>query len=95
MLNGKQKRYLRSLAVNEKALFQIGKDGLTENLVTSLKQALAKREMLKIAVLKSCDLPENELIIDLLASTGSELVQNVGRNIVIYKRSKEKVIDLP
>ncbi len=95
MLNGKQKRYLRSLAVNEKALFQIGKDGLNENLLISLKQALAKREMLKIAVLKSCEIPENELIIDLLALTGSELVQNVGRQIIIYKRSKEKVIDLP
>ena len=95
MLNGKQKRYLRALAVNEKALFQIGKDGLSENLLISLKQALAKREMLKIAVLKSCEIPENELIIDLLALTGSELVQNVGRQIIIYKRSKEKVIDLP
>ncbi len=95
MLNGKQKRYLRALAVNEKALFQIGKEGLTENLIVSLKQALAKRELLKIAVLKSCEIPENELIIDLLAATGSELVQHVGRNMIIFKRSKEKVIDLP
>ena len=83
------------MAVNKKALFQIGKEGLTDNLIVSLKQALLKREMLKIAILKSCEIPENELIIDLLASTGSELVQSVGRHIVIYKRSKEKVIDLP
>ena len=95
MLNGKQKRYLRSLAVNEKAIFQIGKEGLTDPLIISLKQALAKRELLKISILKSCEIEKNELVIDLLASTGSELVQSVGRNLVIYKRSKDKVIDLP
>ena len=95
MLNGKQKRFLRSLAVNEKALFQIGKEGLTDQLIVSLKQALAKREMLKISILKSCEIPKNELIIDILATTGSELVQSIGRNLVIYKRSRNKVIELP
>ena len=41
MLNGKQKRYLRSLAVNENAIFQIGKDGLSDHLYTSVKEAFS------------------------------------------------------
>ena len=61
MLNGKQKRYLRSLAVNEKALFQIGKDGLSQNLFNSLKEALKARELVKISVLKTCELTMNAI----------------------------------
>ena len=95
MLSGKQKRYLRSLAVNEKALFQIGKDGLSQNLFDSLKEALKARELVKISVLKTCELAMNEICIDLCANTGAELVQRIGKTVVLYKASKEKKIVLP
>ena len=95
MLTGKQKRYLRSLAVNEKAIFQIGKDGLNENLYTSLKEALKTRELVKISVLKTCTIDINEIIIEVCAHTSSELVQKIGKTIVIYKQSKERKIILP
>ena len=95
MLNGKQKRYLRSLAVNEKALFQIGKEGLSQNLFNSIKEALKARELIKISVLKTCELSMNEISIDLCANTGAELVQKIGKTLVLYKASKEKKIVLP
>ena len=95
MLNGKQKRYLRSLAVNEKAIFQIGKDGLNENLYKSVREALKARELVKISVLKSCDLPFNQIRIDLCAHCNAELVQTIGKTLVLYKQSKEKKIVLP
>ena len=95
MLNGKQKRYLRSLAVNEKAIFQIGKDGLNSNLYTSVKEALKARELVKLSVLKSCETDMREIVIDLCANTGAELVQVIGRSVVLYKRSKERKIILP
>lgn len=95
MLNGKQKRYLRSLAVNEKALFQIGKDGLSQNLFDSLKEALKARELVKISVLKTCELSINEISIDLCANTGAQLVQKIGKTLVLYKASKDKKILLP
>ena len=95
MLSGKQKRYLRSLAVNEKALFQIGKDGLSQNLFDSLKEALKARELVKISVLKTCEIAMNEICIDLCANTGAELVQRIGKTVVLYKASKEKKILLP
>ena len=95
MLTGKQKRYLRSLAVNEKALVQIGKDNLSKNLFESVKEVLKTRELCKIAVLKSCDLKMNEIVVDLCANTNAELVQIIGKTIVLYKQSKEKIIKLP
>lgn len=96
MLSGKQKRYLRSLAVNEKALFQIGKDGLSDNLYISLKEALKARELVKISVLKTCEVDINEIEIELCAHTSSELVQKIGKTIVLYKRNaKDPKIILP
>ncbi len=95
MLSGKQKRYLRSLAVNEKALFQVGKEGLSKNLFDSLKEALKARELVKISVLKTCELSMNEISIDLCANTGTELVQKIGKTLVLYKASKDKKIVLP
>ncbi len=95
MLNGKQKRYLRSIAVKQKAIFQIGKDGLSENLYKSVKEALKSRELVKISVLKTCELELNEVVIDLCANTNSELVQIIGKSIVLYKQSKERKIILP
>lgn len=95
MLTGKQKRYLRSLAVNEKALFQIGKDGLDANVYKSIKEAIKSRELIKISVLKTCELELNEIAVEICANTSSQLVQIIGRTIVIYKQSKEKKIILP
>ncbi|MDO4197358.1 MAG: ribosome assembly RNA-binding protein YhbY [Erysipelotrichaceae bacterium] len=95
MLNGKQKRYLRSLAVNEKALFQIGKDEPTENTYRSISECLKARELVKISILKTCELTMNELVVDLCAHTGAELVQTIGKTVVLYKPSRERKIQLP
>ena len=95
MLTGKQKRYLRSLANRENAIFQIGKHGLDKNTLISIDQALTARELVKIHVLKSCDVEMNALILDTLAFTKAELVQTIGKTYVLYKKAKEPKIILP
>ena len=96
MLTGKQKRYLRSLAVNEKSIFQIGKDGLSINLYNSLNEALKARELVKLNILKTCEVETKEVAQELVLHTGSELVQVIGKTIVLYKRNlKENKIILP
>lgn len=95
MLTGKQKSYLRSLAQTEKPLFQIGKDSITENLIETVDNALRKRELIKVTVLKNAPDDIQEAAFDLARLTGSELVQVIGRQIVLYRRSKERRILLP
>ena len=95
ILSGKQKRYLRSLAVNEKAIFQIGKEGLSENLFDSLNEALKARELVKVSVLKTCEIELNEIVFDLCAHSGAQLVQVIGKTIVLYKPGRPKKIILP
>ncbi|MFI3283795.1 MAG: ribosome assembly RNA-binding protein YhbY [Erysipelotrichaceae bacterium] len=95
MLTGKQKRYLRSLANQTRALFQVGKDGLSDNLFSTIHDSLEAHELVKISVLKSCNEEVRELAFDLAAQTNSEIAQIIGRTIVLYRKSKNNLIQLP
>lgn len=95
MLTGKQKSYLRKLAQTENAIFQIGKDGLSDNLIETVSLALAKRELVKVNVLKTAPADLKETAFDLAMHTKSEVVQIIGRTIILYKRAKNQKIILP
>ena len=91
MLKGKDKRYLRAQANTKNAIFQIGKDALSENLIEGVDIALESHELIKISVLKSCVTDVRELAFDLSSSTNSEIVQIIGRTIILYRQSKERI----
>ena len=95
MLTGKQKSYLSGLAAKEQAIFQIGKDSLSDNLFTTVDNALRTRELVKISVLKTAPDDTKELAFDLARQTKSEVVQVIGRTIILYRRAKEPKILLP
>ncbi|NLI68888.1 MAG: ribosome assembly RNA-binding protein YhbY [Bacilli bacterium] len=96
MLTGKQKRFLRSKAHHLKAIFQVGKDGVNENMINQLNDVLEKRELIKVRVLKNCLLDKETIAEQLAEGTGAEVVQMIGSHIVLYKESKEnKQIILP
>jgi putative RNA-binding protein, YhbY family len=95
MLTGKQKSYLRGIAQTDKAIFQIGKDSLSDNLFTTVDNALRTRELVKISVLKTAPDDTKELAFDLARQTKSEVVQVIGRTIILYRRAKEPKILLP
>lgn len=95
MLNGKQKRYLRALAVQEKALFQVGKEGLSHNLYSGLKEYLKVHELVKVTILKNADLDLKTAAYDLAAKTGSEIVQIIGHTLVLYQKGKDNKLELP
>ncbi|MBQ6452145.1 MAG: ribosome assembly RNA-binding protein YhbY [Solobacterium sp.] len=95
MLSGKQKRYLRSLAQNQRAMFQIGKDGLSDNLINTVDEALEAHELVKIKFLKTVSEDHDEIAFDLAMHTESEIVQTIGHTIVLYRRAREPKIILP
>ena len=96
MLTGKQKRYLRAEANNMKPIFQVGKLGVNENMLTQINEALEKRELLKVTILRNC-IEDKEVVAEqLVEGTEAELVQIIGNNIVLYKESQEnKQLELP
>lgn len=91
MLRGKQKRQLRALAHHLNPIFQIGKSGITPEMVIGINNSLEKRELIKVSILQNCDIDKEELADTISSRTGSELVQLIGHTIVLYKQSsKEK-----
>ncbi len=96
MLTSKQRAYLRSLGNSMDPVFQIGKGGITEELITQLDNVLEKRELIKVRVLKNCpELPE-ELAEQAGHALNADVVQKIGRNFLLYRESLENVVlELP
>lgn len=96
MLSGKQKRYLRSQAHHLTPIFQVGKGGVNDHLVKHIEEALEVRELIKVSVLNNCMEESDDVAKELALKSGAELVQTIGKTIVLYKESKEnKKIELP
>lgn len=96
MLTGKQKRFLRSEAHHLDPIFQVGKGGINDHMVKSIAEALEVRELIKVSILNNNEDDKHAVAEELAASTGAELVQLIGKTVVLYKESKEnKTINLP
>ena len=96
MLTPKEKAYLKSLAQKEKATFQIGKEGLSDNLLTDVLNYLNKHELIKISILQN-SMVEKEDAIEFFSQADIEFVQFIGRVLVLYKHSDnaKDPIELP
>ena len=96
MLTGKERAYLRGLANDLSPIFQIGKNGVEENFIIQVKQALEARELIKIKVLENSGLESRETSDMICKAVKCEGVQAIGNKIVLYKKSKNKPkIELP
>ena len=89
-MTSKQREYLRSLAVNTETIMQIGKDGIGENLIKTVSDALEARELIKLRVLESCELSPREAADALSAATGAEVITVIGFKLVLYRESATK-----
>ena len=89
-MTSKQRAALRSLSNNDKPLVLIGKDGLTDEVITSVRNALNTRELIKFKVLKNSDVSAKECMQELCEKINAEAVSVVGNVGVIYKLSQKK-----
>ena len=89
-ITGKQRAYLRSLANRVPSIFQIGKEGISDNLVKQLSDALTARELIKIHVLENCELTPREASDELSDVLRAIPVQTIGRKVVLYRQSDDE-----
>ena len=95
-MTSKQRAYLKGLAMNMDSIMNIGKSSLTPEIVTAVDEALEKRELIKIGVLKNCADDPRAMGETIAERTKSEVVQVIGKKIVLYRRSKKQPkIELP
>jgi len=90
MLTSKQRAYLKSLAMTEQPVVHLGKASLTEENAESINEALTARELVKVAVLKNCEDDPKEIAEAVAKMTRSEVVQVIGKKIVLYREAKDK-----
>ena len=94
MLNARDKKILRAQAQQYRSLFQIGKDGISDNLIATLDDSLRAHELVKLNLLKTAPRSTAEAAAMLAQATESELVHSIGRTFVLYRRSKKNLMGL-
>lgn len=95
-MTSKQRAYLKSLAMTMDPVIHVGKSSVTPELITSVDEAIEKRELIKLAVLKNCLDDPKEIANVIAERTHSQVVQVIGKKIVLYRKNKDKPkIELP
>ena len=89
-MTGKERAELRKQANALTAIFQIGKENITEPLIEAVDAALKKRELIKLSVLETSELSAKEAAEQLAAATGAEVIQCIGRKLVLYRQKEEE-----
>ena len=77
-LTSKQRSFLKGLASQEDAIFQIGKSSVTPTMVKAIDDAIEKRELIKLSVLNNCDDDPRELADMIAERTHSTVVIVIG-----------------
>lgn len=92
----KQRAYLKGLAMTIEPVLQLGKGSVTPEFTMAVDEALEARELIKIHVLQNCTDDCREMAETLAGRTRSQVVQVIGKMIVLYRESKtKKKIELP
>ena len=89
-MTSKQRAYLKGLAMTMDPIFQIGKSSLTPELTAAVAEALEARELIKLNILKNCVDDGNELAAVTAERTHAQVVQVIGKKIVLYKEAKDE-----
>ena len=95
MLTSKQRAFLRKMAHDMDPIFQVGKAGVTPDLIKANDDALEARELIKLTVLKNCEEEVRSVCEKITSRTHSEPVQVIGRKFTIYRQAKESHLEIP
>ena len=89
-MTSKQRSNLKSIAATMKPIAQIGKEGISENLIRSLSDALEARELIKVNLLPSSGGDGDNLAANVAELLRAEVVAVIGRKAIFYRRSSRK-----
>lgn len=92
-MTGKQRNYLRAMAVNMKSSAHIGKNGLTDSVLNELSELLENKELIKITLLKNALCNPKDIMKDVINSLKAEPIAVIGYKIVIYRKSSKDDIE--
>lgn len=94
-LTGKQVRFLRGLGHHLQPVVLIGREELSAGLLVALETALEDHELIKVKLQEGCSGDRREIAVQLAARSGAQVVQVLGRTILLYRPAAEPQIQLP
>ena len=88
-MTSKERAYFRGLANTIDPICQVGKNGLNDNLIKQVDDALEARELIKLSVLETS--PDDNFFVanELAMKTNSVLVQVMGNKVTLYRPKKK------
>lgn len=89
-MNSKKRAFLKKRAHSLEPIVRIGKEGLNQNIIKSILEAIDSRELIKVKILQNCEEDKNSIYTKLMDNKEFELVGMIGRTIIIFKENKEK-----
>lgn len=94
-VNDKQRRHLKGLAHKLKPVVQIGNNGLTDNVVAEIDNALSHHELIKVRVSGQERADRKSMLEEIAERSQSDLVLVIGNIGGFYRPAKEPKIQLP
>lgn len=88
-MTSKQRAYLKGKAMTIDPIFQVGKQSVTTELISAIAEAVEKRELIKLHVLKNCLDDPKEIANVIAERTQSQVVQVIGKKIILFKQKKK------
>lgn len=94
-LKGKQVRFLRGLGHHLQPFVMIGKEELSSKVIAASNEALDTHELIKVKLQDGCIMDRKDVATELASATKSEIVQILGKTILLYRQAEEPIIELP
>lgn len=92
-MTSKQRSKLKSIAANLSPVTQIGKGGISDNLLKTLSEALEAREIIKVNVLPTAEADADTMAQNVADLLGAEVVAVIGRKAIFYRRSSRDDVE--
>jgi RNA-binding protein len=89
-LTGRQQRFLRGLGHHLKPLVMLGRDGVTDNVISAVNAVLDAHELVKVKIGNGCHLERREAAGIIKERTGSEIIQILGKTFLIFRENPER-----
>jgi RNA-binding protein len=92
LLTSKQRAALRGMANGYDTILQVGKDGISRNVIRQADDALTARELIKLRVLDGAPLSARQAADSLAGEVGADVVQVIGTRFVLFRRNLKKPV---
>ena len=87
-ITSKQRSKLKSIAATLSPITQVGKGGITDNLLKTLSDALDARELIKVNILETADEDARNLAENIAELLEAVPVAVIGRKAIFYRYSR-------